>query len=299
MTPPSAPSPPSAPAANAPGSTGLVQELKAEEFALFRDFIYERTGLFFADTKAYFLQNRLSERMAQVGCHSYTDYYYQLKYDPSQTEIERLVDLITTRETSFFRNPPQIAAFQRKVLPEIIERKRRDGQRTLRIWSAGCASGEEPYTLAIIVLDTVQASGLWEIQIIANDLSLAALAQARRGMYQRDTLRNLDAHWLQRFFVPVSGTYHVRDEVKRLVHWNHLNLADDRRMSIIQHVDVIFCRNVLIYFGPEAKKRVIDRFYGALNPGGYLFLGHSESLHSISKAFRILPYEGAFGYQKD
>jgi chemotaxis protein methyltransferase CheR len=281
------------------GAPSVVQELKSEELVLFRDFIYERTGLYFAETKAYFLQNRLSERMAQVGCHSYMDYYYQLKYDPSQTELDRLVDLITTRETSFFRNPPQLAAFQHKVLPELIERKRRDGQRTLRIWSAGCASGEEPYTLAIILLDSIPASALWDIQVIANDLSLAALAQARRGMYQREALRSLDPLWLQRFFALVSGTYHVRDEVKRLVRWNHLNLADDRRMGIIQHVDVIFCRNVLIYFGQAAKKRVIDRFYEALNPGGYLFLGHSESLHSISKAFRILPYDGAFGYQKD
>jgi chemotaxis protein methyltransferase CheR len=288
-----------APTASAPGAASAAQELKTEEFTLIRDFIYERTGLYFAETKAYFLQNRLSERMAQVGSRSYTDYYYQLKYDPSQTELDHLVDLITTRETSFFRNPPQLAAFRHKVLPELIERKRREGQRALRIWSAGCASGEEPYTLGVILLESVTASALWDLQIIASDLSLAALAQARRGIYPRDALKNLDQNWLQRFFVPVSGTYHVRDEVKRLVHWNHLNLADDRMMRIIQHVDVVFCRNVLIYFGQEAKKRVIDCFYSALSPGGYLFLGHSESLHSISKAFRILPYEGAFGYQKD
>ena len=279
--------------------SAIAPGLKPEEFTLIRDFIRERTGIFFHENKSYFIQNRLSDRLVQLGCSSFMDYYYLLKYDPSQEEMEQLVDLITTRETSFFRNPPQIAAFQGKVLPELLERKQRSGQRALRLWSAGCASGEEPYTLGVVLCVSVSFPMLWDLQIVANDISRTALTQARRGIYPRETLKNLDPRWLQKYFLLVSSTYHVRDEVKRLVHFSHLNLSDERRMTLVRNVDVIFCRNVLIYFDLETRKKVIQQFYESLNPGGYLFLGHSESLHSLSKAFRILPYEGAFAYQKD
>ncbi|HLC40575.1 MAG TPA: CheR family methyltransferase [Methylomirabilota bacterium] len=277
----------------------IAPDLKPEEFALIRDFIRERTGIFFHENKAYFIQNRLVDRLTQLGCSSFMDYYYLLKYDPSQEEMEQLVDLITTRETSFFRNPPQLAAFQSKLLPELVARKQRSGERTLRLWSAGCASGEEPYTLGVILCASVPFPMLWDLQIVANDISRTALTHARRGIYPRETLKNLDPALLQKHFLPVSNTYHVRDEVKRLVHFSHLNLSDERRMALIRNMDVIFCRNVLIYFGMETRKKVIQQFYDSLNPGGYLFLGHSESLHSLSKAFRILPYDGAFAYQKD
>jgi chemotaxis protein methyltransferase CheR len=275
----------------------ITPDLKPEEFTLIRDFIRERTGLYFQESKTYFVQNRLAERLTQLGCPSFMDYYYLLKYDPSQEEIDQLVDLITTRETSFFRNPPQLAAFQSKILPELIERRQKE--RTLKLWSAGCASGEEPYTLGVILNIAVPFFGLWNLQILANDISRTALTQARRGIFPRDALKNLDPRWLQKFFLPVSNTYHVRDEVKRLVQFSHLSLADERRMALMQNVDVIFCRNVLIYFDLETRKRVVQRFYDSLTPGGYLLLGHSESLHTITKAFRILPYEGAFAYQKD
>jgi chemotaxis protein methyltransferase CheR len=273
-------------------------ELRPEEFVLFRDFLYERTGLYFPDGKEYFLQNRLSERMAEVRCPSYQDYYFQLKYDPSQEEIEHLLDVVTTRETSFFRNPPQIEAFRAKILPQLVERKQQAGDRAVRLWSAGCASGEEPYTLATLLLDGLPFSSLWNVQIIASDISRAALNQARRGIYPREALRSLPPQWVQRHFLTVGGTYHVRDEVKRLVQFSHLNLADANRMRLIQQVDIVFCRNVLIYFGAEVKRTVVDGFYRALVPSGYLFLGHAETLHNVSAAFRILPYDGAFVYQK-
>src|SRR3990172_2039375 len=215
----------------------IAPDLKPEEFALIRDFIRERTGIFFHENKSYFIQNRLVDRLTQLGCSSFMDYYYLLKYDPSQEEMEQLVDLITTRETSFFRNPPQLAAFQGKLLPDLLERTQRSGQRVLRLWTAGGASGEEPYPLGVILCVSVPFPALWDLQIVANDISRTALTQARRGIYPRETLKSLDPRWLQKYFLPVSSTYHVRDEVKRLVHFSHLNLSDDRRMMLLKSVD--------------------------------------------------------------
>src|SRR3990167_508323 len=177
----------------------IAPDLKPEEFTLIRDFIQERTGIYFHESKTYFIQNRLSDRIGQLGCASFIDYYYLLKYDPSQEEVGHLIDLITTRETSFFRNPPQLAAFQSKVLPDLLERRQKSGQRALRLWSAGCASGEEPYTLGIILSIGVPFSGLWDLQIVSNDISRTALAQARRGIYPRDALKSLDPRWLQKY----------------------------------------------------------------------------------------------------
>lgn len=273
--------------------------MSAEEFAMIRDFIHERSGIYFADNKAYLIRNRLARRMADLDMKSVRDYFYHVKYDVTMNEFNRLMELITTNETSFFRNEPQLTAFADEVLPLILKRKQEQrGPKSLRIWSAGCSTGEEPYTLAIILLERMKTLAGWSVEIVANDISEQVLQTARRGEYAGLTLRNIRPEILTRYFLRRGDKYCVKPEVKALVKFSHMNLNDPRKISLMTNMDVIFCRNVMIYFSMEVKKQLVRGFYSALNPGGYLFIGHSETLHNISKAFRLVYFTNALVYQK-
>lgn len=275
------------------------KELTEEEFQLIRDFIYEKSGNFFRPNKAYYLKNRLLKRMVALNCKTFQDYYYRLKYDTTQREFNNLMNILTVNETSFFRNPHHLKAFESEILPELVARKSRKNEKTLSLWSAGCSSGEEPYTLALIMLETMTFANLWNIEIIANDISERVLYSARKGVYGKVTLRNTDRKYLDKYFTNSNGSYAIRSEIKRLVSFGYLNLTDFHRAKAIKNIDIIFCRNVLIYFGPEARKRIVDNFYDSLNPGGYLFIGHSESLHGVSKAFKLAYFNNAVVYKKE
>lgn len=275
--------------------------LTDEEFKAIRDLIYQKSGLFFAHKKKYFLESRLSERLKVLNLKTYDEYYCFLKYDPQRfEELSTLFDLITISETSFFRDPAQLRAFETKVLPEIMAKK--EGSfRKIKIWSAGCSTGEEPYTLAIIVLETLKgAVSQWGIEILASDISEASLQVARKGAYNEHALRNvLPEVRLKYFSANKDGSYSVKETVKKLVRFSNINLFDQPRLRIVQGQDVIFCRNVLIYFGQEAKRQVVASLYDALNPGGYLFIGYSESLHGISEAFKPVHFTQVIGYKKE
>jgi chemotaxis protein methyltransferase CheR len=275
-------------------------EMTAEEFTLIRDFIHERSGIFFAENKMYLVKNRLSKRMADLQIKTVRDYFYHVKYDLSMNEFHRLMDLVTTNETSFFRNEPQLQCFSDEVLPLIInEAMQRKGTRPLRIWSAGCSSGEEPYTLAIQIMERLKSLSGWHVEIVANDISEQILQKARQGEYSGITLRGVRPDVLARYFTRTGDTYRVNPEVKSLVKFNHMNLNDPRKLAMISNMDVVFCRNVMIYFSDEVKKQIVRGFYNALRPGGYLFIGHSETLHGISKAFKLVYFKNALVYQKE
>lgn len=202
-------------------------EMKSDEFLMFRDFIHEKSGIFFAENKAYLLKNRLARRMARLGITGYRDYYYHVKYDASQREIAELMNLVTTNETSFFRNEPQLLAFSEEVLPLLAEERRGgEGQPTLRVWSAGCSTGEEPYSLAILLLEKLPAAADWRLEIVANDISEQALHQARRGEYRGQTLRNLKPHLLYKYFSRSGDIYRIKPEIKSLVKFSNVNLND-------------------------------------------------------------------------
>ncbi len=275
-------------------------EMKSDEFLMFRDFIHEKSGIYFAENKAYLLKNRLARRMAQLGITGYRDYYYHVKYDASQREIAELMNLVTTTETSFFRNEPQLQAFSDEVLPLLTEQGLKGrGQPTLRVWSAGCATGEEPYTLAILLLESLPGVADWRLEIVANDISEQALRQARCGEYSGLTLRNLKPHLLYKYFTKSGDVYRIKPEIKALVRFSNINLNDSRQVSLYSNFDVIFCRNVMIYFSEEVKRRLVRGFFNSLRPGGYLYIGHSETLHGISKAFKLVYLRNALVYQKD
>jgi chemotaxis protein methyltransferase CheR len=276
------------------------QELRLEDFIVFRDFIHERSGMFFAENKKYLIENRLSKRMAALGLKSFKDYFYQVKYDTSQKEFNTLMNLVTTNETSFYRNPPQLRSFQEEVLPLIIKEKQQAGSfRRLKIWSAGCSTGEEPYTIAIIAREVLGADSPWSVEIIANDISEQVLYAARKGIYNEMTLRTTPPEIVAKYFRQDGGRYVIDDSVKRLVKFSHLNLSDKRKLGLVNECDIIFCRNVMIYFSDEVKKQIIKGFYSSLRPGGYLFIGHSESLHGISKSFKLVYFKHGLVYHKE
>jgi chemotaxis protein methyltransferase CheR len=281
----------------------LRKELKIsdQEFTQLRDFIYQQSGIYVADNRKYLLENRLANRLKDLNLKSFAEYHHFLQYDPGKRqELNRLFEVVTTNETSFYRNPPQLAVFQNNVLAEVVEKQRKLGAKKLRIWSAGCSTGEEPYTIAIILHEVLRAEiNSWDIKITANDLSEAVLASARRGVYNDYTLRTTPKEIVTKYFIPEADKFKIKPEVKRLVNFGQINLSDRAMLKRVDRSQIVFCRNVIIYFDDEMKKNVIGSYYDNLLPGGYLLIGHSESLHNISRAFKPKHYPGAIVYLKE
>ncbi len=274
-------------------------EMPREDFEMMRDFIHEKSGIFFAENKQYLLKNRLEKRMATLGIKTYRDYFYHIKYDTSQKEFNQLLNLVTTNETSFYRNEPQLKSFSDEVLPQFAKEKS-GAVKSLRIWSAGCSTGEEPYTLAMLITERLGSLNGWNVEIYANDISENVLQKARKGEYSGLTLRNVKPSLLDRFFTRGDNDlYTVKSEIKSLVRFSQINLNDPRQISRYSNVDAIFCRNVMIYFSDEVKRQIVRGFYNSLRPGGYFYIGHSETLHSISKAFKLVYLKNALVYQKE
>ena len=270
-----------------------------QEFILLRDFVYEKAGIYFAENKGYLLESRLAARLDELGLSSFEEYHYYLKYGGQKTEQEliSLFDLVTTNETSFFRNPPQLDAFKMIVQKTYVNGCWPDGG--LKIWSAGCSTGEEPYTLAILMLELNAAMGRPRpFTIFGTDISTKALESAKRGIFNQYSIRNADKVSLQKYFTEKKGLYALNDAVKKNVTLDFLNLMDSDSYRKYRQMDMIFCRNVLIYFDEKAKKKVIENFYESLKPKGYLTIGHAESLHNISRGFKPLIFPGTIAYQK-
>ena len=274
-------------------------QMNLEEFRLFRDFVYQHCGLHFTEDTKYLLEKRLGKRLQLHNLKTFKDYYYLLRYSPAKDqELTEVVDLLTTNETYFFREDFQLRTFREEILPELRDRKEKSGSRQLRIWSAGCSSGEEPYTIAMILLDQPWLRN-WRIEVIGTDISQRVLQMARQGLYGEAAFRSTDAAYRQRFFtVEADGKARIRDEVRSLVTVSHLNLFDTDRVALLGRMDVIFCRNVIIYFDSSGKKRVVETFHQRLQPDGFLLLGHSESLMNITTSFRLRHFKHDMVYQK-
>ena len=267
-------------------------------FVKIRDLIYRRTGIFFEEKKLYFVKKRVLAHMEKLGFDDFDSYYRFLRFRDDGKAFQELINLLTTNETYFFREFDQLAVFAEECLPMVCEEKEKRGVRRLRIWSAGCSTGEEPYTLAIILLEMIDDLDRWDARIEATDIDTQALEKARRGVYGPRSVRNVPEEYFRKYFVRTPEGFAVKEEVKRLVRFSHLNLFDDQRMRQMKGFDFIFCRNVLIYFDEEARRRVVEHFYRALLPGGFIFLGHSESLARITTAFEMKRLGGMIVYQK-
>jgi len=314
--------------------------MSAPTFVGFRDLIYEKSGIYFPDNKKYVLDSRLASRLAEHNCATFEEYLALLRTDGwRDKELPALFNAVTTNETFFFRDLPQLQAFNDLILPAVI--KENQGTKRLKIWSAACSTGDEPYTLAILLLErgregarplersSAETSPLrsapgaggctgekesvladsraggcnsnlsgWNVEIAASDISEAVLGSARRAAYGTYAMQHVSPLLRSRYFMIEDGLHCVKHEAKRLVRFAHINLYDTARVKLMKGMDVIFCRNCLIYFDDKAKKRVIDSFYDCLNPRGYLVIGFSESLHNVTRAFHPISSHKTVVYQK-
>ncbi len=270
--------------------------LKPEEFRLLRDLLAQRTGLSFAADARPSIERRLRERLAIVGVPTFSEYYQYLRFNPrASAEWEEAIDLLTTNETYFFREDYQLRSFSNEVLPMLHEQGK--ARKRLALWSAGCSTGEEAYTLAMLVLQSGLFDG-WEVKIFGSDISKRCIAAARRAVYGASSFRSTPPEAKRAYFIERSDGLHVAERVRALVHFGQMNLLDNERTRLLGRIDAIFCRNVLIYFDPHARKRAIDMFHERLYQGGVLLLGHSESLLNVTTAFELLHLREDLVYRK-
>lgn len=272
-------------------------EMSPEEFHLLRDHVYAHCGILVREDMKFVMERRLWPRLVALGLPDFGSYYRYLRYDAQRrAELEAAVEALTTHETYFFREPVQLRAFSEELLP--LLQRRNAASRRLRIWSAGCSTGEEAYTLAMLLQESYLFEG-WDVEVYGTDISRRVIAQARRAEYGPSALRATSPEQQARFFVPLGGNkVRVRDDVRAWVSFGHLNLLDDEAVRLVPRMDVIFCRNVMIYFDAPARKRLVALLRETLVPGGYLLLGHSENLLSLSADFELVHLRGDLVYRK-
>lgn len=273
--------------------------LQDGELTLFQDYLHHHSGLHFDRGNVRLLERGLMRRMRALNLESYRQYHdYLARFAESRRELAKLLSLLTVGETYFFRFLPQFQALVRSVFPDLIARL--GGKRPLRIWSAGCSTGEEPYSLAMLLAQHFPRVAEGGMEILATDINKKALDKAREGLYGPRALRVTDPVYRERYFRRVGGSFQINDEIRRMVRFAYLNLQTGDYPSPAEgtaDVDLLFCRNVMIYFRPETVRRIIERFSRCLVPGGYLFLGHSETLSQISGSFSRLSQAGGFYYR--
>ena len=276
-----------------------MEQHEQYDFELLRDLIWEKSGMYFESTKRQYFSRRLNARMSLLGCQQVKDYYRLLRYDRSNAELTELLNLLTTTETYFFRNAPQLRSFEEEIIPTLMKQKQAAGQMHLQIWSAGCSSGEEAYTIAMQLLEMHPSIERWKILIVGTDVNTQMLAKAREGLYTPRSLRDTPEKYVQKYFTREGDNYRLNERVRKMVNFRQGNLIDQRDASLFQNVDCIFCRNVLIYFNVESCKKAINIFYDSLMKGGYLLLGHSESLYRISQIFKLVKLQHSLVYYKE
>ncbi|CAM2068778.1 Protein-glutamate O-methyltransferase [Sulfidibacter corallicola] len=275
-----------------------VEKLRNDDYKAIREFVYERSGLFFSDAKLYFIENRVSKRLKSLGMTRYQDYLRHIKSPANADEMNHLFDAVTTNETSFYRNPPQIDAFADHILPKVVESIRARGQRTLKIWSSACSSGEEPYTLAMVLLEKKDLLRGLIPRVYGSDISVEILAKAKEATYQAYTMRNLPPNYKKSYFEPKGNEFGIASQVRNMVQLSQFNLVDYKSYIKFRSMDIIFCRNVLIYFDLKVKRQIIKNFFDCLNNQSFLLIGHSESLHNINRDFKLEHFSRALAYLK-
>jgi chemotaxis protein methyltransferase CheR len=282
-------------------SLSKSQIMSNQLFDKWRKLIYDNCGIYFQDNKKYLLESRLLKRINYLGMNSYDDYLdYIVNSVSGNNEKKYLYEAITINETYFFRNQPQLDALIKTIIPEIVEKQGKDNRTKIKIWSAASSSGEEAYSIAISIVDLLLPRyPKLEFEIIGTDISYAVIETAKQGIYKEYAIRNTPAYYLKKYFTVNGNNYQINEEIKKHVSFTLLNLYDITGMRAMFNFDIIFCANVLIYFDMNSKIKVVNQLYNSLNKGGYLFIGYSETLHNISKAFKILSFPKTIGYKKE
>ena len=289
------------PTASAPPARARSIEAVDPVYRQIRDLVYKVSGIYKAEEKLYLLADGCERRMKQLGTRTPREYWDQLTAQPSRDgELRQLLNELTIGETCLFRSQPQLDALRKVILPEIVAEKTRQVTRRLRIWSAGCSTGEEPYTLAMTMLEESERllKG-WTVEILATDLNDRSVETAKAGVYGDYALRSTTDYFKRKYFSAVDGKkLEVNPDVKKLISFSRLNLQDDYKMLLMKGMDLVFCCNVLIYFDSASKSKVINHFFNNLNFGGYFFLGTSESLLKLNDQFHLVHFPGTIAYWK-
>lgn len=273
-----------------PVADGAITETELNEI---RALIEQRSAILFDSSRERFFSGRLREFLEEKSLASGSDLLRQIR--SSSIEYESLLERLLTQETSFFRYPGVYEALEKKILPEVQEKKFWQNPRTLRVWSAGCATGEEPYSIAITLCDSLKFAEAWEIEVLATDISRCALRHAEKGQYSRRALENLSPHQVEAYFAPAKHGFQVRPRIRRMVSFAQMNLADS---IYVGKLDCIFCMNVLMYFSEERRLSILRRFFDALEPGGYFLLGHAETLSHVPLKFESAVFGDCRLYRK-
>jgi chemotaxis protein methyltransferase CheR len=272
---------------------GLGHSLNEHELSEIRMLIEERTGIHFDASRERFFSTRVREHLHERGFARGSELLRAMR--KTNVEYERLLERLLTQETSFFRYPAVFDAFEKRVLPELHVKKFWKNPRTLRVWSAGCSTGEEPYSIAITILDSLSFADAWNVEILATDLGRQALKHAEQGIYSRRSISQVREKQLATHFTPLGDGHQVKSRLRKMVTFAQMNLASP---VYIGRMDLIFCMNVLIYFSEGRRHVVVQRFFDALEPGGYLFLGHSESISKMPVKFQAIVLGDCIMYRK-
>lgn len=268
-----------------------------EDFQAFREFFYRKTGIQFEGSKRYFVDKRLIERVRATGSVSFRNYFMLLRFQSSGEELQTLTNLMTVNETYFFREEYQFKCLVRSMLPEIIASKAPGT--LLRIWCIPSSSGEEPYSIALYVTEFWSDIDKWDVQLISSDIDTDMLNKARAGRYAARSVQNVPLDVLRKKFKKTRDGEYLIDEVYRQsVEFTRVNLNEPTDTKNYRDFDIIFCRNLLIYFDDHSRRKAAEVFFDALLPGGFICLGHSESMSRITSTFRVRKFPDAIVYQK-
>lgn len=274
--------------------------ISLDQFKRFQGFIREKCGFFYEEDRRNVLRDQIHERMVEVNINDYTEYFNFIKFNiKGKDEFQKFLEIITVGETYFYRNKPHFEAFEKNVLPELVKKKQFDSRKTFRLWSAGCSRGAEAHSLAIVIRENLPDFFNWEISILGTDINTQFINQAKRGIYSRRDVRYVPEEYLKKYFEREGNEFYLSDEIKKMVKFDYHNLVTENYCwAEMRRVDVIFCRNVTIYFDAETNKKVNNKFYDCFGPYDFLFLGHAETLWNVSNKFESVEYPGTFIYKK-
>jgi chemotaxis protein methyltransferase CheR len=283
------------------------------ELRLLQALVYQECGMHFDERRTHFLQDRLLRRLKECRVDSFYGYYRLLISQEGKGELAKLLENLTVNETSFFRHKVQLDLFQKFVLEELLKQKQAKREYSVRVWSAGCSTGQEAYTLAMLIADGLAYYYLrtslpvelplpkplvappWRVEVLASDISYSVLRAGQEGSYSESQMASVDYTFRLRYFDKMGERYAVKKTLKDLVHFDFHNLKTE---YLPQRNDVIFCRNVMMYFDEAEQKRLVEKFYRCLNPGGYLFVGHAESLLGLTDKFQMIHRNSGTAYQR-
>ena len=270
--------------------------LSQDDFCRFQEFFYRKTGIQFEGSKRYFVDKRLIERIQATDSGNFRSYFMMLRFEASGEELQILTNLMTVNETYFFREEYQFQCLVYSILVEIT--KKRKDSTPIRIWSVPSSSGEEAYSIAIYLLEYWPGINDWDVEIISSDIDTQILSQARCGLYSPRSVQHLPAKILGKYFEPKGDAFQIHDDLRQSVEFTRVNLMNPADVRAYRDFDVIFCRNLLIYFDDLSRRQAADTFFDALTPNGFLCLGHSESMSRISSLFHVRKFPDSIVYQR-